>query len=614
MQEMRYQFFTTNEIKPAGWAKQQLRVQADGLCGNLDRVWKDVRDSAWIGGDSEGWERVPYWLDGFIPMAYLLEDADLIARAQKYMDAIIDAQQPDGWICPCAPQERAGYDVWAVLLIAKVLTVYADCSNDARVEDVLERCLKNLYQHLDRQTLQNWGAARWFEGLIPICWLYERRPSHFLLSLAKKLQVQGFDWNGIFASGYIEDCKTGWDYYSHIVNISMMLKSDALLTLFGQKIPETEAVDKILAYLDTYHGTATGHFAGDECLAGLSPVNGTELCGVVEAMYSYEWNFAATGNLMWLDRLEKLAYNALPAAISPDMWSHQYDQMTNQVAAFPMSKHPFRTNKNVSHTFGLEPEYGCCTANFGQGWPKFILSSFMKSKDGIASCALVPAKLTTTIAGTAVSCVLDTGYPFRDTLVYTITTQAPVSFTFSIRIPSCSASAQVNGKQVPIGAFFEISKVWNETETITVHLQFDTRLDSRPADMVSIWRGPLMYAVAIEENWERVEYVQDGVERKYPYCDYYIYPLSKWNYALADDTFTVTEHDFSAGFSGAVPPVEMQAEMYEVEWGFHCGHCDARPGSLVPMSAPRKIRLIPYGYSNLRLAEIPFAPLPSERE
>ena len=73
-----YAFFTTNEIKPRGWLRRQLEIQAKGLCGNLDRVWRDVRDSAWIGGDSEGWERVPYWLDGAIPLAYLLEDADLI--------------------------------------------------------------------------------------------------------------------------------------------------------------------------------------------------------------------------------------------------------------------------------------------------------------------------------------------------------------------------------------------------------------------------------------------------------------------------------------------------------------------------------------------------------
>ena len=72
----RYALYNTDEIKPAGWIKKQLEIQADGLSGALDRVWRDVRDSAWIGGEAEGWERVPYWLDGFIPLAYLLDDED----------------------------------------------------------------------------------------------------------------------------------------------------------------------------------------------------------------------------------------------------------------------------------------------------------------------------------------------------------------------------------------------------------------------------------------------------------------------------------------------------------------------------------------------------------
>lgn len=84
-----WNFYTSKELKPEGWLKRQLRLQAEGLHGNLDRVWRDVRDSAWIGGTAESWERVPYWLDGFIPLAYLLEDEGLIVRARRYIDAIL---------------------------------------------------------------------------------------------------------------------------------------------------------------------------------------------------------------------------------------------------------------------------------------------------------------------------------------------------------------------------------------------------------------------------------------------------------------------------------------------------------------------------------------------
>lgn len=99
--------FSSDEVKPFGWTGKQLKIQANGLSGNLDKVRRDVRDSAWIGGDAEGLERVPYWLDGFIPLAYLLDDEDMKARAKKYIDAIISYQKQDGWICPCDDDKRA---------------------------------------------------------------------------------------------------------------------------------------------------------------------------------------------------------------------------------------------------------------------------------------------------------------------------------------------------------------------------------------------------------------------------------------------------------------------------------------------------------------------------
>ena len=101
----KWNFYTSKELKPVGWLKRQLEIQAAGLSGNLDKIWPDVRDSAWIGGSRAGGERVPYWLDGFIPLAYLLEDADMIGRARKYIDAILAAQKADGWICPCEENE-----------------------------------------------------------------------------------------------------------------------------------------------------------------------------------------------------------------------------------------------------------------------------------------------------------------------------------------------------------------------------------------------------------------------------------------------------------------------------------------------------------------------------
>lgn len=604
MKEYKYKFLTSRELRPTGWIKQQLEIQAAGLCGNLDKVWPDVRDSAWIGGECEGWERVPYWLDGFIPMAYFLDDKDLIKRAKRYIDAIIDSQDDDGWICPCTNDERENYDVWAVLLITKVLALYADFEQDERIVGVLTKCFRNLNDHIDMFTLRNWGAARWFEGLIGIYWLYEKTHEEWLISLYEKLRLQGFDWSKSIQTKYMEPGRTGWDLISHVVNIAMMLKSDALVSLFEDVDPEQIAITT-LDYLKKNHWMATEHFTGDECLAGDSPIHGTELCGVVEAMYSYELLFAITGNAEWLEKLEKLAFNALPAAISTDMWSHQYVQMTNQIECSPMQRQHFRTNTNDAHIFGLEPNFGCCTANFGQGWPKFFNTSFMRTKDGIASCSLLPAEVCVRINDADVKISLDTEYPFREKLKYKIIVSEPVEFTFEIRVPKFVSSAVINGREVKTGEFYKISKVWNGCEEISVEFTFEVITKVKSNCSVNIWRGPLLYAVNIDSCRKKVEYIKDGVERKYPYCDYHLTPQSKWNYGLYDKNFDIISNDYCEPFNKNNPPVQMVANMCEIEWETDNGHCVEYNGKTANIGKPEKVKLIPYGCTDLRIAEIP---------
>ncbi|NLZ88033.1 MAG: hypothetical protein GX916_00880 [Clostridiales bacterium] len=603
-----YTMFKRGEVKPAGWLKRQLRIQADGLAGNLDKVWPDVRDSKWIGGDREGWERVPYWLDGFIPLAWLLDDADMKQRAKAYMDAIIAGQEEDGWICPCTREERRGYDLWGGILIAKVLAMYADLADSAEAAEALYKLLHNMWVFTRHHTLHNWAMMRWFEALIPIFWMYQRQPEDWLLSLARRLKQQGFDYDGLFAPFRGQTPQRLWTYETHVVNLSMAIKQGALMSLLDGGDAD-EFADRMLGELLHHHGMPVGHFAGDECLAGDKPNRGTELCGIVEAMYAYEWLLSISGNPKWGDALEKLAYNALPATITEDMWAHQYDQQTNQVRCerLPEGHVIFGTNGPESHLFGLEPNFGCCTANFGQGWPKFAMSLFMKSEKGLVSTALAPGSVTTDVNGVRVSIALDTDYPFSDTLRYTVDTASPAAFELMIRIPSGMRSASVNGAPAAPGAFFKIEKTWSGTETIEVALEPDLRIEPRPRDMGVLWRGQVLYAVEIGEQWTKKEYTAQDVERKFPYCDYEVSPLTPWNYAFSgQQAFTFKQNAIGAYPFGKAPaPAEITANLVPVPWEEEHGVCTAEPASRVPSGTIKKVRMIPYGCARLRMTEMP---------
>ena len=130
---MQFRFLPPKSVRPKGWLLRQLKQQGEGLNGNLDKVWRDVRESKWLGGACEGWERLPYFLDGFIPLAYLLDDKDKQARAKRYIDCLLEGQDETGCFYPKGDAEKKNGDIWSLFLILKVLTVYADCSGDERI-------------------------------------------------------------------------------------------------------------------------------------------------------------------------------------------------------------------------------------------------------------------------------------------------------------------------------------------------------------------------------------------------------------------------------------------------------------------------------------------------
>ena len=595
--------YTTKEVRPAGWLKRQLQIQAAGLSGHLDKVWPDVRDSGWLGGDRNDWERGPYWLDGFIPMAYLLEDQDMIGRAKRYIDAILAGQKEDGWICPCADEERANYDTWTIYLVTKVLIQYYDCSGDQRIPGVIYRILKNYYELLDSGAIRlfNWGKARWFECFIAIRFAYERYPEAWLLDLAKILKQQGTDYNQI--TDHWKRPLNKWTWETHIVNMSLMLKAEAVShELLGA--PYTDEAEKLRTILDEYNGTPVGLFTGDECLSGRSPIQGTELCAAVDMMYSYELLYAHTGDSKWAERLEVVAFNALPATISDDMWTHQYDQMSNQIACqkFP-GKSLFRTNDSDAHLFGLEPHYGCCTANFSQGWPKLAYSTFMYKDDTVINVVPIPSELKTE----NISIALETNYPFENSFRYTLSGKQ--DYTFKVRIPGFAQALRVNGEAVSNCGELTFQVKAGEEQVIEVAFETVPYMEKRPYDLYTVKCGSLVFSVPIAYDKVMFEYERNGVERKFPYCDYEYIPRTDWNYAYADATLKVEPRGVNeVPFSSQEPPVVIRAKVKKINWGLEDGYetvCAKVPESREPISDRQEMLLYPYGCAKLRMTEIP---------
>ncbi len=368
-------------------------------------------------------------------------------------------------------------------------------------------------------------------------------------------------------------------------------------------------------------------FFADEEVEGMNtPSRGTETCSTVEMMYSMRMAYEITGNITFMDRLERLAFNALPAAVWPDMTSNVYHHSSNQLFA-------------VGAPFGFSLWF-CCTSNVHQGFPKFVLSALHTSVDGTVVISGYSPSISTSVP-IARTVNISGSYPWSDTVLIELGAAAPLR----LRIPCWSEGALItvggNTTQVSGCSFASLNNLPARTQLnitfinkIRIVTWHNNSLDGQRLIQnggVEIHRGPLLFA--LRPKSQVVESPAKGATRagaNITLKDTAIHPKAKWNYALKLDTLryhqggAVPNIPFSAT---APPPVKMTVSARIVPtWGSKstkdahsglqactrpeehsmlCG-VDPVPRSPVDTSQPlESITLVPYGSTNLRISVFP---------
>lgn len=601
----------TGQIQAKDWLEIQLQNEAKGFFGHLTEIspYLKAKNNAWLSPVGEGdhpWEETPYWLRGFVDLGPVLHDKKLTAEGTFWVNGILGSQREDGYFGPRAnlKSNDGTPDVWPNMLALQCLQNYAEAKPDPRVLPFMKRYFQwELNLPEDELLKSYWEVARAGDNIGVVEWYYNRTGDKGVLPLIDKLHRRNRNWVGNVPDG-------------HGVNYAQGFREPAQYGLahnFQNLLAATEKDYSI--YFDEYGQVPGGMYGADEqARKGYTdPRQAAETCAMVEMMNSDEWLLEKSGQPTWAQRCENVAFNSLPAALTPDQRALHYLTAPN-MPQLDSKNHSPGIN-NGGKMLAMDPnDYRCCQHNEGMGWPYFTKRSWMATAgNGLAAVLLAPTEVTAKVGTGQTAKILETThYPFSGVISFNVKVSSPSQFPLYIRIPdwAASASLSVGGRTQKLACpnhYIRINRRWHSGDTAVLTLPMAIKVDTYAAQKgaVSVSRGPLTYSLKIGES-----VIQDGGTPAWPGYD--ILPTTAWNYGiLPQDRIEVKVRPYPTGknpFDPQFTPIELVAKGREIpQWTFdHTGLAAVLQASPAATSAPVKnLALIPMGAARLRISCFP---------
>ena len=608
-------------IRPGGWLRRSLEIEADGMTGHLTEISRFCRadDNAWLspeGKGHSGWEELPYWLKGFGDLGYVLKDERITQESRKWIEGILASRREDGWFGPRANLTNVGGkpDIWPNMLALNCLQSYYEHTGDKRVTDLMTKYFRWQLSVPDADFIAgSWQKVRAGDNLESVYWLYNRTGEAWLLDLARKVHARTDKW----AEGV-----ANW----HGVNICQSFRQPAV---YWMQAGDEKFLQAAYRNYDTVRGlygqVPGGMFGADEnCRKGCDdPRQGAETCSLVEFMHSFEMLTRICGDPLWADRCEEVAFNSLPCAQPPDSKGLHYLTAANQAVLDSRNHSPGVQNRGCM--FAYDPHsFRCCQHNVAMGWPYYAEELWLATPDGgLCASLYAPSEVRAKVGdGADVTILQTTGYPVDETVALKVAAPKAVRFPLYLRIPRWCDGAKVtlNAKALDAKAeplsYLVIERTWADGDQVTLHLpmRLTAAVWEKNKNAVSINRGPLTFSLKIGEKWVRY-----GGTDAWPAVE--VHPTTPWNYGLQIDParpeasveVAADKKGMPAAglpFAQEAAPIELKAKARKIpEWGLDRTGLVAvlQPSPAYSAEPVETVTLIPMGWARLRISAFPQA-------
>ncbi|MFN5134800.1 MAG: beta-L-arabinofuranosidase domain-containing protein [Chitinophagaceae bacterium] len=529
-----------NEVKPLGWLQSELQKNLNGFTGNLDtlapdlilhddiygknRLSKKIKSKNVGAVAEEGEWQVQYlwwnsetqsnWLDGFVRTAVLLNDKKQLQKAEQIINRLLATQDADGYIGIYDKELRYKFnnengELWAKATLYRVVLGWYEYKKDKRILEAVEKAVANVmrsypaYQSHPFYSV-NPNAGGLTHGLVFTDVLEQ------LYVITKKQQY--LDYCLFLYKDFSEQILNEDAQYQKLLDINLPLKGHGVHTYehlrpviaayYASGNPELKkALDYFLLKIKKVI-TPSGAPVGDEFILGRTADarTGYEYCSLHELMAGWISLLVKTADNKYADATEHLFFNAVLGNTHPQESAICYLKQDN---AFVLTggnngdttdKHQTRFRYSPVHKEAAV----CCVPNAGRIVPYYLQHMWMKDNDGLTASLLGPCTVRTSIKNSAVTIKEETGYPFENSIRFTVSCTQPKSFALRIRKPDWALHVQTSLPYTEENGFLLFRQVWSRETVFTVSFHTEVVKYQTATNEVYFKSGPFVLCHKIE--------------------------------------------------------------------------------------------------------------------
>ena len=631
-------------IRARGWLARQMQVEARGMSGLMDELEPDMIQNPYItrskkDGVSTAWcaeISATYWA-GLVQLAFTLDNPGLKKKAGKWVNGILAAQEPDGYLGSYRTTDNRKQDAnaWGVAWAVRALMGFYEVTG--RVE-VLEACRRGLL----------WFVTHWkkhkpaycgpmiIESLVEV---FQHTGDRRLLDWAEEYMA-ALERQPVFPNSVSALAGPQLDYNSaHAVAYGIWLPLPAILSTANGRRDYLKASEQAARKVVTKCFQRTGAPSSNN--EHLSPPGGaceTEYCNFATYAGAFSWLARITGKPLYGDLVEKIVFNGSQGAKKKDGRAIAYMSSPNQYYATSASS--TFANRPDGEVYAPVYPVACCPVQSVRVLPEYVRGLCLADKSGgLVMPCYGPCRITCApLPGLRLEIEEKTDYPFRETVEFTLTLNQPARLPIRFRIPGwCSAARlTVNGASVRTafrpGSYAKILRTWRSGDVIRLTLPMEVKtmevkdwtLSKTPP--LAVERGPLLFSLPIKTEWKAIPGSPlTPLPPDWSWFD--AFPVMKktageerlawlctWNFALSHErlrvpgAIRVNENRLGSAMPWVRSPVKIRLPARRFMSAFNLYtkknlQVHAGPDGL--LGQDEWIELVPYGCTNLRVSYFP---------